>query len=62
MSAVQLEEYDAWLEGELKKQEKVKDHEDPVVFSYDIDAKLGSVRKAFNKLKNRCVIGWTHPR
>jgi hypoxia up-regulated 1 len=50
---VQLDEYEAWLDGELKKQEKVKDHEDPVLFSYDVDAKLGGARKAFNKLKNK---------
>lgn len=51
--SVQIDAYEGWLNKELKKQKKLKPHEDPVLKSADVDAKLDEVRKQFTKLKNK---------
>lgn len=45
--------YEKWLDGEEKKQGKLRTDQDPVLKSADVDAKLEDVRKLFNKLKNK---------
>ncbi|EIE21504.1 HSP70-domain-containing protein [Coccomyxa subellipsoidea C-169] len=45
--------YESWLNKDLKRQKKLKAHEDPVLKSADVDAKLDDVRKIFTKLKNK---------
>lgn len=50
---VQVDEYESWLNKLLEKQKMLKAHEDPVLKSADVDAKLADVRKLYIKLKNK---------
>lgn len=49
----QLDEFQAWLDAEAKKQDRLKPFEDPVLTSGAIDAKLAAVRKLFSKLNSK---------
>ena len=50
---LQVDEYESWLNKQLEKQKVLKAHEDPVLKSADVDAKLADVRKLYIKLKNK---------
>jgi len=47
----QCEEMEAWLTEMIKAQDKLKDHEDPVLTSEEISAKLKLITKDVKKLQ-----------
>ncbi|CAL8469535.1 g9076 [Coccomyxa elongata] len=49
----EVDEYESWLNKLLEKQKVLKAHDDPVLKSADVDAKLADVRKLYIKLKNK---------
>jgi hypothetical protein len=50
---LQMDEVEGWLKKEEGRQKKRKPHEDPLLMSADIDTRIDSLRKPFNRLKSK---------
>lgn len=51
--AVQLQAFTQWLDEEERKQDRVAAHEEPVLQSSTISARLLQLRKTFEKLNKK---------
>jgi len=49
----QIDEAEEWLKKDEARQKKRKPHEDPLLLSAEVNARIEALRKPFNRLKSR---------